>query len=83
MSQCRLPTYQHYDVMNAIKDALRPLLEPGDKIIWRDAFRWKDDSGVLSNHYECMELDSLCESFGYELIHDYRHVAVIREAKPK
>ena len=73
-------TYQYYDVMNALKDALREHLKDGDMLIWRDAFRWKNDDGVLSNHYECMSLSALCDDFGYEVVHDFQHVAVVRSS---
>lgn len=75
----RACTYQMYGVMDALKNALRPHLRDGDRLIWRDAFRWKDDGGVLSNHYECMELTSLADDFGYEIVHDFLHVAVVRK----
>lgn len=71
------PTYQMYGVMNALKDALRPHLKHGEMLMWRDAFRWHNDTGVLPNHYECMGLGQLCEDFGYEVVHDFRHVAVV------
>lgn len=75
------PTYQMYGVMNALKDALRPHLKAGEMLMWRDAFRWHNDKGVLSNHYECMGLAQLCGDFGYEVIHDFRHVAVVRSGR--
>lgn len=79
MSDFNIPTYQHYDVMKTLVDSLRPHLGDGEKIIWRDAFRWKDDQGVLSNHYEACSIEYLCEEFGYELIHNFNHVAVVRD----
>ena len=72
------PTYQYYGVMDALKDALRPNLREGEMLIWRDAFRWKNDDGVLPNHYEMFDLHQLCDDFGYELVHDFNHVAVVR-----
>jgi len=76
--ELNIPSYQYYDVMEALKSALRPYLNTGDMLIWRDAFRWENDEGVLSNHYEMFELPTLCADFGYEVVHDFRHVAVVR-----
>ena len=77
------PTYQMYGVMNALKDVLRQHLRPGEILMWRDAFRWHNDTGVLSNHYECMGLRQLCEDFGYEVVHDFNHVAVVVRSNVK
>ena len=65
-------------------DLLRPFLKDGDKVIWREAFRWKDDDGVLSNHYDSMELESLAADFGYEIDWDtnFKHAAIVRAATP-
>jgi hypothetical protein len=60
-------------------DLLRPYLKPGQKVIWREAFRWHDDNGVLSNHYDGMELPALAEDFGYdwEYDFDFKHAAIV------
>lgn len=71
--------FQRYGEMNAIKDALRPGLKEGDMLIWRDAFRWKNDNGVLPNHFECMDLAQLCDDFDYDVVHDFCDVAVVRK----
>lgn len=65
-----------------IADQLRPFLRPGDKVIWRESFRWFDDNGVLPNHYDSMELDQLADLFGYEIDWDtnMHHAAVVRNA---
>ena len=75
-----LPTYQRYDAMKLVREAARLLAEPGQKVIYRDAFRWHDDADelVMSNHYESMSLDCLARDFNYEVIHDFHHVAVVR-----
>lgn len=75
-----LPTYQEYDVMLMVREAARRLKGPGERVIYRDAFRWKDDSTdhVLPNHYECQSLPYLAESFGFEIVHNFHHVAVVR-----
>lgn len=74
------PTYQRYDAMKLVREAARLLVEPGQKVIYRDAFRWHDDSDemVLSNHYESQSLEYLAEEWGYEILHDFNHVAVVR-----
>lgn len=74
------PTYQRYDAMYFVRGAARLLKRDGDMVIYRDAFRWHDDKdgSVLSNHYEMFEVGSLARNFNYEVIHDFRHVAVVR-----
>ena len=76
-----VPTYQVYEVMDALKIALRKHLKPNEMLIWRDAFRWKNDDGVLSNHYEMFDLCELCDDFGYTVVHDFNHVAVVIHGK--
>jgi cell pole-organizing protein PopZ len=60
-------------------DLLRPYLKPGQKVIWREAFRWFDDNGVMPNHYDGMELKSLAEEFEYDWTHEFnfKHAAII------
>lgn len=50
-------------------------------MIWRDAFRWKDDAGVLSNHYEQASVASLVAEFGYTVILDAGCAAIIRDPR--
>lgn len=66
-----------------IADQLRPFLKPGDKVIWREAFRWHDDNGVLSNHYDSMSVSNLADDFGYEFDWDLNmnHAAIVRASK--
>lgn len=75
-----LPTYQRYDAMAFVRAAARLLKRDGDIVIYRDAFRWHDDADdmVMANHYESQDLGYLAECFGYEIVHDFRHVAVVR-----
>ena len=75
------PTYQRYDAMYFVRGAARLLMREGDMVIYRDAFRWHDDKdgSVLSNHYEMFELAGLAIDFNYEIVHDFRHVAVVRK----
>jgi hypothetical protein len=70
--------YQDQYAMRPLIDYLESLCEEGEKVIWRDAFRWKDKDGVLSNHFECNGIHSLAEDFGYEVVANFNHVAVIR-----
>jgi hypothetical protein len=74
------PTYQRYDAMAHVRFAARLLKRPGDRVIYRDAFRWKDDEtdSVLSNHYEMFSLKGLAAEFEFEVVHDFNHVAVVR-----
>lgn len=60
-------------------DLLRPYLKEGQKVIWREAFRWQDDNGVLSNHYDGMELEQLADDFGYDWRYDmnFKHAAIV------
>ncbi len=59
---------------------LKNFLKPGEKVIWREPFRWKDEDGVLSNHYEMFDLPQLAEDFGYEIVEDFHHAAIVRAA---
>lgn len=74
-------THEETVMMDTLKAALRQFVKPGETLIWRAPFRWHDDRGVRSNHYECQSLDDLSETFGFEIVHDFQHVAVIRERK--
>lgn len=64
-----------------VAEELRKRLQPGEKVIWRDAFRWKDDNGALSNHYEQASVASLAAEFGYTVILDAGCAAIIRDPK--
>lgn len=78
-----VPTYQNYDAMKLVREAAAKLAEPGDLVLYRDAFRWHDhkDGMVMSNHYESQSLRYLAETFDYEIIHDFNHVGVVRRRK--
>lgn len=62
----------------AVADALRPYVSAGQKVIWREPFRWYDDNGVMSNHYDGMSVDSLAAEFNYEVIEDCGCAAIIK-----
>lgn len=71
--------YQNKELMDTFQAALEKNLEEGERIIRRDAFRWKDQNGdVLSNHYEMFGITGLAAEFGYEIIADFNHIAVIK-----
>lgn len=77
------PTYLNRTMIDAIRDAIRPHLKDGEQIIYRSAFRWLDDENcVMSNHYEMQSIEYLAEEFGYEIVHNFCHVAVIKRARP-
>lgn len=66
-----------------LADALRFLAKPGQKVIWRGSFRWFDDDGVLSNHYDGMDIDHLARDFDYEVHYDAHHAALVsKKAAP-
>lgn len=64
-------------------DLLRPYLKPGQKVIWREAFRWHDDNGVLPNHQDGKEVHHLCDEFGYTVDWEFnmRHACIITPSK--
>ncbi|MDW9227051.1 hypothetical protein C7S15_1618 [Burkholderia cepacia] len=64
-----------------IADELRPFLKEGQKVIWREPFRWHGDRGVLSNHYECMSLEHIAQDFGYEVVLDFNHAAIVQPSR--
>lgn len=75
-----VPTYQIYPLMEGIKQAIRPWVKEGETLIWRDAWRWKNDNGVLPNCYECYSIEEVCGERGFVLVHYFHHVAVVRAA---
>lgn len=82
-ADARMPTYQQYDAMKLVRDAAALLAGPDDLVMYRDAFRWKDhkDDSVLSNHIECQSVRYLAETFNYEVLHNFNHVAVVRSKR--
>ncbi len=72
--------YEHVPAMKLVREAARMMCPPDAKVIYRGPFRWFDDTTehVLSNHFECMNISALAEDFNYEVLHDFRHVAVVR-----
>lgn len=65
-------------VSEELADALRPFVAHNQKVIWRMPFRWVDDNGVLSNHYDGMGVDRLAEDFNYEIVFDAKDAAIVR-----
>ncbi len=75
-------TYENRQMINDICHALYSHIPSDCRIIYRDAFRWKKLNGeVLSNHYEMFDIKQLAEDFNYEIVHDFNHIAVIRDIK--
>lgn len=70
--------YENTVMIEAIVEAIRPFLGEGEEIIRRGAFRWRNDDGVLSAHYECMSLAEICSDFNKEVVADFHHIAVVR-----
>lgn len=68
----------HRPIGASVAEALKPFLLPGQKIIWREPFRWHDDEGVMPNHYEGMSVESLAESFGYRIVVNCELAAIIQ-----
>lgn len=58
-------------------EQLQEEVQPGQKVIWRNAFRWMDDSGAISNHYEMFTASQLANAFGYEVVKDVGYAAII------
>lgn len=75
--------YEYAAVTDAIVDALRPILSAGEFIIRRCPFRWKTDDGVIPNGYEMFDADQICGECGWEIVHHYNHVAVVRCLVPE
>jgi hypothetical protein len=68
----------HRPIGASVADALRPFLLSGQKIIWREPFRWHDDEGFMPNHYEGMSLEALADSFGYQIVVNCELAAIIQ-----
>ena len=74
-----LPVGRGKSLNARMADLLRPFLKPGQKVIWREPFRWFDDNGVMSNHYDGMSVASLAEDFGYDYDWElaFEHAAIV------
>ena len=77
----QLLTYEDKELMQRMRAALRLQLNPGEMLIYRDAFRWKDDRNdwVLPSHYECNSIESLASEFEYDIVHNFNHLAIVRQ----
>jgi hypothetical protein len=62
----------------SVADSLRRFLSDGQKVIWREPFRWHDDNGVLSNHYDGMSLAVMADAFDYDVIVNCECAAIIQ-----
>ena len=78
-SASEMLTYENEEMMERVKDAVRPCMKEDETLVWRDAFRWKDENGIMNNCYDSQDIDYICETFGYELVHNFHHVAVINK----
>jgi hypothetical protein len=64
-----------------VAKAIAATLAPGFRLIYRDAFRWKDarDDSVLSNHYDGQDAPYLAEEWGYDIAADLGFAAILRD----
>jgi hypothetical protein len=62
----------------SVADALRPFVVGGQKVIWREPFRWHDDAGVMPNHFEGLSIEALAESFNYDVVINCQLAAIIK-----
>jgi hypothetical protein len=74
----RVMAYECPAVMDALLAELRKQCSAGEWVIWREAFRWKDHNGVMSNQYEMFGLDTVAENINAEVVWDFRHAAIVR-----
>lgn len=80
--------YEDLLVMRPLVEALQKSMLPGDRLIYRAPFRWKEvgeeaemlHAPVLSNQYEMFDVDSVARSMGCEVIWDFNHAAIVRPA---
>jgi hypothetical protein len=71
--------YEDAELMSALVAKLKDRCQPGERVIWRGPFRWRDgDGNFLSNHYEMFELSQLEREFDFEVVWDFTHAAIIR-----
>lgn len=68
----------HRPIGASVAEALKPFLLPGQKIIWREPFRWHDEEGFMPNHYEGMSIEALADSFGYQIVVNCELAAIIQ-----
>lgn len=72
-------TYENKLIMQPIIDHLKTQCEEGEKVIYRDCFRWKNQDGhVLSNCYEMFSLEGVAGLCNYEIVHNFHHTAIVK-----
>lgn len=72
--------YEDADLMAVLVALLKARCRPGERVLWRGPFRWRDGEGNFqSNHYEMFDLDQLARDFGYEVVWDFTHAAIIKD----
>jgi len=81
-----MSVYQDVAIMNPLCEYLKSKKKEYEQsfVIKRDAFRWLDEDGhVMSNHYEGQSLMYLAETFNYEILINFNHVALVRKLEPE
>ena len=73
-----MPVYQNVTIMKPLIEALEANCDEGEKVIWRDAFRWKDSNGVLSNAYEMFGVEQVAQDRNWEIVANFCHAAIVR-----
>ncbi|HEX7046993.1 MAG TPA: hypothetical protein VF275_05430 [Gammaproteobacteria bacterium] len=79
--ELKIPPYLDARIMWPLREALRDVAQDGERVIYRDAFRWMDDADdcVLPNHYEMQSIEYLADEFNYEIVANFCHAAIIKE----
>ena len=82
-TDCKELTYQNYDVFNPIIKHLGSVCKEGEFVVWRNAFRWMTQDGVISNAYEMFSLTSIARDNNWDIIHNFNHVGIVKAREPK
>jgi len=72
-------TYEFTTVIDGIESILKKRLDDGEFVIKRRPYRWHKDDKVISNAYEGQSLETVCEDRKWEIIHNFHHIAVVKE----
>lgn len=72
-------TYENEGLMADIVAVLVRYRGPGERVIWRQPFRWHDANGVLSNCYESHSLREVCNYRRWAVVHEFFHAAIVRD----
>ncbi len=84
MSELTTLDYENHAMMKGVRDALRPHVKEGERLIYRGPFRWRDDADeqFLSNHYECQDIEYLADTFEFEIVANFHHAAIVKRRLP-